>query len=419
VPIPILPRLYARGRSAEAPPERRLRIGIPRVLNQWSTHRFWITLFTSLGVRPDDVAFSSSTSEAQQRDFGQGRGAVDCCYPVKCLTGHYAELLQGQKRKIDVLFSPMIASLPSFLRGHVVDSLSCPRVMAAPENVKAGFLREKNLFAELGIRHVAPVVSLAEPALAERQIYEALAEIFPGLTRRETEAATTGAYAALEAFDKRLRAKSREIIEDCARENRPCLLALARPYHMDPGIGHEIESELQAHGYPILWGQYLPVDADILDWLFGADVGAGRLRSPFDISDVWRSSYSANTNEILWAARYGSRMPWIACTMRFASYECGMDQPTYTPVQAITEQSGTLYFAFQDLDATKPAGSVKIRVETIAYYLAKRAEEIISRKLARLKPHPPFQTGAARVGREATPPGPAPSVLAGQLGTLP
>jgi hypothetical protein len=30
---------------------------------------------------------------------------------------------------------------------------------------------------------------------------------------------------------------------------------------------------------------------------------------------------------------------------------------------------GLLFFSFQDLDSTKPAGSVKIRVETIAYYL--------------------------------------------------
>jgi predicted nucleotide-binding protein (sugar kinase/HSP70/actin superfamily) len=384
--------LFARARSAEPPPERlaerRLRIGIPRVLNQWSTHRFWITLFRELGVRPRDVVFSSETSEAQQRDFGQGRGTVDCCYPVKCLAGHYGELLHGQKRKIDVLFSPMIASLPSFLRGHVVDDLSCPRVMAAPENAKAGFLREKDLFAELNIRHVAPLVALAEPELATRQLHAALADVLPGLKERETAAAVARAYDALEEFDDGVRKRSRDILEICARANRPCILALGRPYHMDTGIGHDIESQLQAEGYPVLWGQHLPLDADLLDWLFGGDVAAGRLRSPLDISDIWRSSYSANTNEMLWAARYGARMPWIACTIRFASYECGMDQPTFTPVKEIIERSGTLYFAFQDLDATKPAGSVRIRTETIAYYLEQRADEIIAQKLARMPGNP-------------------------------
>jgi predicted nucleotide-binding protein (sugar kinase/HSP70/actin superfamily) len=62
------------------------------------------------------------------------------------------------------------------------------------------------------------------------------------------------------------------------------------------------------------------------------------------------------------------------------SYECGMDQPTFTPVQRIVEDSGTLFFSFQDLNSTKPAGSVKIRIETIAYYLAQSSARIISRK---------------------------------------
>jgi predicted nucleotide-binding protein (sugar kinase/HSP70/actin superfamily) len=56
---------------------------------------------------------------------------------------------------------------------------------------------------------------------------------------------------------------------------------------MDPGIGHEIESDLQAHGYPILWGQYLPIDPDLMDWMIGREVRVGRIRSPFDIVDVW------------------------------------------------------------------------------------------------------------------------------------
>jgi len=354
------------------------------VLNVWSTHQFWIGLFTFLGIEPRDIIFSSETSEQQYREFGQGRGAVDCCYPVKCLVGHYGELLFGQKRKIDVLFSPMIYSLPSFLRDSVADNLTCPRVMAAPENAKAGFLREKDLFSELGVRHVAPLVSLAEPRLVPRQLHEALAAIRPGIARREVERAVEQSYAALADFDAQMRAESRAVLAECAGANKPCVLVLARPYHMDSGIGHDIASELQAFGYPVLWGQYLPLDADVLDWLFGADIEAAEIRSPLDISDVWRSSYSANTNEILWAAKFAARMPWIACVLRLSSYECGMDQPTYTPVQAIVESSGTLFFSFQDLDSTKPAGAVKIRIETIAYYLAQHASAIVERKLARL-----------------------------------
>jgi predicted nucleotide-binding protein (sugar kinase/HSP70/actin superfamily) len=207
-----------------------------------------------------------------------------------------------------------------------------------------------------------------------------LEDTIPGLTLREVQKAVTAGYTALAAFNKQMRNKGRQILQWCADHDRPCILVLARPYHMDPGIGHEIEADLQAYGYPILWAQYLPTDPDLMEWLFGDDIRNGTISSPFDVGDVWPSSYSGNTNEILWGAKVGARLPWVTCVIRLASYECGMDQPTYTPVQKIVEGSGTLFFSFGDLDATKPAGSVKIRVETVAYYLGHSSAAIIASK---------------------------------------
>jgi predicted nucleotide-binding protein (sugar kinase/HSP70/actin superfamily) len=52
--------------------------------------------------------------------------------------------------------------------------------------------------------------------------------------------------------------------------------------------------------------------------------------------------------------------------------------------------TSTLYFKFGDLDSTKPAGRVKIRVETISHYLGKYSPEIIRRKLSYLSPNCPL-----------------------------
>lgn len=360
-----------------------MRVGIPRVLNLWSTHQFWIGFLGSLGIEARRIEFSSDSSEDQAREFGKGRGTVDCCYPVKCISGHYGELLaRDRHHKIDLLLSPMIASLPSYLDGHVAGSLACPRVMAAPENIKAGFLKEADVFAQHGVRYASPMASLADRPLVPKQLYEGLRDVIPGLTLQETRQATDAGFAALDRYASGLRARARQVLEHCAKHDTPAILVLARPYHMDPGIGHEIEVDLQAHGYPVLWAQYLPTDADLLDWAFRDDIAQGHMRNPLDIADVWPSSYSANTNEILWAAKFAARIPWVVCVVRLSSYECGMDQPTYTPVQRIVECSGTLFFSFQDLDSTKPAGSVKIRVETIAHYLKMSSSEIIARKKA-------------------------------------
>jgi len=391
MPFPTLQTWFARTPSAAPPRKNRseIRVGIPRVLNVWSTHQFWVGFLRDLGIEHENIVFSSDTSEEQGRDFGKGRGTVDCCYPVKSISGHYGELVFGQKKKIDILLSPMIYSMPSVLRGHVLDTLTCTRVMAGPDNIKAGFMKERDIFAENGIAYIAPFVSLGDRTAVAPQLYGNLKDALD-LSMEETERAVKAGYHALDTMDAKLRKHSREVLSWCVKENKPCIFVVARPYHMDPGIGHEIEGDLQAQGFPVLWMQYFPTDPDILNWLFEEDLREKRIKSPFDISDVWSSSYSSNTNEILWGAKVAARCPWTTCVLRLSSYECGMDQPTYTPTQRIVEATGTLFFKFGDLDSTKPAGSVKIRVETITHYMNKYSADIIERKKSMLSPNCPL-----------------------------
>ena len=355
----------------------------------WSTHQFWVAFLREIGIASENIVFSSDTSEEQGREFGKGRGTVDCCYPVKAMSGHYGELVFGQKKKLNVILSPMIYSLPSFMRGHTSENLACTRVMAGPENIRAGFVKESDVFGDNGIKYAAPFVNMAEPEMVPKQMYDALKDVFD-LDMSESQRAVDAGYKALRDFNAKAQAETRKILTWCARNNKPCVMVLARPYHMDPGIGHEIEGDLQAHGYPIVWLQYMPVDADLLDWVFGEEVQAKKIRSPLDISDVWTSSNSSNTNEIMWGAKFAARFPWITCVLRLSSYECGMDQPTYTPVQKTVEAAGTLFFKFGDLDSTKPAGSIRIRIETIVHYLAKYTDNIIQKKLALLPPDCPL-----------------------------
>jgi predicted nucleotide-binding protein (sugar kinase/HSP70/actin superfamily) len=407
MPFRMLPTWFAKKPSVASPPKDRseLRVGIPKVLNIWTTSQFWVGFLKALGIASENIVWSSDTSEEQGREFGKGRGTVDCCYPVKCMSGHYGELIFGQKKKINILFSPMIHSLPSILHGHVVDTVTCTRVMAGPESVKAGFMKEHDVFAENGIVYASPFASLGDRDMVTEQLYSSLKDAFD-LDMEETERAVQAGFVALDTFTEKARQHSREVLTWCAKNQKPCILVLARPYHMDTGIGHEIEGELQAHGYPILWLQYLPADLDLMNWVFEEDLRAGRIKSVFDINDVWTSSYSSNTNEIMWGAKFAARCPWITCVVRLSSYECGMDQPTYTPTQKIAEATGTLFFKFGDLDSTKPSGSIKIRVETIVHYMAKYSQEIIQRKLGLLSPECPLgdlATSTKPVNGHATP----------------
>jgi len=60
-----------------------------------------------------------------------------------------------------------------------------------------------------------------------------------------------------------------------------------------------------------------------------------------------------------------------------SNFKCGHDAPIYTVVEEIVEHSGTPYFCFKDIDENKPAGSIKIRVETIGYFLKRYREDMI------------------------------------------
>ncbi|HVR61147.1 MAG TPA: BadF/BadG/BcrA/BcrD ATPase family protein, partial [Polyangia bacterium] len=75
-------RAFSRS-SAEAWKKRaRIRIGIPKVLNIWSTAPFWRTYFETLGIQKQNVVFSDDTTEEMWVEGGK-YGSIDPCYPSK------------------------------------------------------------------------------------------------------------------------------------------------------------------------------------------------------------------------------------------------------------------------------------------------------------------------------------------------
>jgi len=113
--------------------------------------------------------------------------------------------------------------------------------------------------------------------------------------------------------------------------------------------------------------------------LFGDEVRAGIITHPLDISDVWKNRYSTSTNHKVWAAKFTARHPNLVA-LEVSSFKCGHDAPIYGVIEGIIERSGTPYFSFKDLDENKPSGSIRIRVETIDYFLRRYRDDIIERK---------------------------------------
>ena len=181
----------------------------------------------------------------------------------------------------------------------------------------------------------------------------------------------------MEKFDNDImRGTAREVLKKLEEENRLGIVLLGRPYHNDPGINHEILEEFQKLGYPVFSQDSLPLDDEIVWKLFGDEVRAGYIQHPMDVSDAWKNSYSENTSRKVWAAKYVARHPNLVA-LELSSFKCGHDAPIYTVIEEIVEHSGTPYFCFKDIDENKPSGSIKIRVETIGYFLKRYREDMV------------------------------------------
>ena len=372
-------RKAAAERRAEQMERRSsLRIGMPRVLNLYAQAPFFAGYFAALGVPARNIVFSEYTDQELYKR-GAKRGSIDPCYPSKLGIPHVHDLLTRahKKRRLTHIFFPMVDSFPTFL-DDVQSARACPTVVATPEATHAAFIKEGDLFEKNGIVFKKTFLNLDEPHLCARQMYDDWKDEL-GLSVEESRRAVREGLKAMEEHEAALRRQARETLDELERENRIGIVVLGRPYHNDPGINHEILEEFQKRGYPVFWQDILPRDPDILERLFGEEVRAGLMTSSLSVGDVWKNSYSENTSRKLWAAKYAARHPNLVA-LELSSFKCGHDAPVYAVIEEIIERSGTPYFCFKDIDENKPTGSIKIRVETITYFLSRYRERLTAER---------------------------------------
>jgi len=359
---------------------KKLRVGIPRVLNIYTYAPLFNGYLESLGVQPENIIYSDYTSSDLYR-AGASRAAIDPCFPAKIGISHVYNLIQEKhcKKPLNVIFFPMYDVLTSPLV-KIVGANACPTVTATPETVKAAFTKENDVFTEHNVKYLDPVLNFADRKLFAHQMLQAWQPIL-GLSQEENDRAVEVGYKALADYENSIRRRAREVLDQLEREDRIGIVMLGRPYHHDPGLNHEIMEDFQKLGYPIFSQSTLPLDEDMLERLFGEEVRAGIISHPLDISDAWKNSYSCSTNHKVWAAKFTARHPNLVA-LEVSSFKCGHDAPIYGVIEGIIEQSGTPYFCFKDLDENKPSGSIKIRVETIDYFLRRYRDEVIKKRKA-------------------------------------
>jgi predicted nucleotide-binding protein (sugar kinase/HSP70/actin superfamily)/activator of 2-hydroxyglutaryl-CoA dehydratase len=374
----VIKRNFQRSSPEAWQARRSVRVGIPKVLNNWTLAPFFRTYLETLGIQKQNVVFSDNTSEEMWQEGGK-YGSIDPCYPSKVAQAHIHNLLfhhhekeEGGK-KLKYVFFPCITHVPPGL-DKVMDTASCPIVAGAPEVMKAAFTKETDFFAERGITYVDPALAFTEPSLLKRQMFEAWGPLLE-LSEDESDFACGQAWKAMAIVDADLQTKGRAILETVENENRVAVLMIGRPYHSDPGLNHGVLEEFQVLGYPILSMRSIPKDPTWLNRFFESDMKAGRIEGPLEVQDVWPENYSANSVQKVWAAKFAARHPNVV-VLDLSSFKCGHDAPTYGLIDSIISASATPYSALHDIDANKPGGSIKIRVKTYAHSLKLHEERL-------------------------------------------
>jgi predicted CoA-substrate-specific enzyme activase len=356
---------------------RKVRIGIPRVLNLYSTGPWFRTYFEAIGIPKTGVVFSEATTEEMWVEGGK-YGSIDPCYPSKVAQAHihslfFHEHAPEDKRPLKYIFFPILTHVNNFVV-DTMDNASCPIVAGAPDVMKAAFTKEVDFFATRGIEFLDPSLSFVEPTLMARRMFETFGPRL-GITEDENDFACREAWNALKQFDKDVESKGRAILETVESEDRVAILMIGRPYHSDPGLNHGIPEEFQVLGYPILSVRSIPKDREYLDRYYRDELQKGIIKSPLEVNHVWPENYSVNSAQKVWAASFAAHHPNVV-VLDLSSFKCGHDAPTFGLIDAIIEKSKTPYAALHDIDANKPSGSIKIRVKTYAHALKLHEERL-------------------------------------------
>lgn len=376
-------RGFVRAEGEEVAKRRRTwRLGMPRVLNMYSTGPFWMAYFQTLGVDPRNIVWSDESGEEMFAEGGK-YGSVDPCYPSKVAQAHFHNLFfhKHVEKPLDAIFFPILTHVPQFLE-HTVATTTCPIVAGTPNVMKAAFTKEQDFFATRGITYYDPSLSFEEMVRMKHVLFETFRDELM-LSEDESDFAVDQAVAALDAHDRDLQHKGKAILDQVTMENRVAILVVGRPYHLDPGLHHGIPDEFQVLGYPILSTRSIPRDEEWLRPYFQDDLDKGLIQSPLDINDVWPENYSVNSAQKVWAVKFAARHPNVVL-LDLSSFKCGHDAPTFGIIDRIVEKSAVPYSALHDLDANKPGGSIKIRVKTYAHSLKlheERLEDLASKKV--------------------------------------
>jgi len=277
-------------------------------LTDYTFMPLWNRFFNLLGYR---VSLSSSSTDAEVKQYSSKMASGDFCFPVKAALGHMVKALErisnSKTGSINPGSSTSMVFFPHLVAGEkeleTAHSFFCPYVQGSPSVLKATLERSGIASEKL----LSPVMDFRlKREEMGKMIFDALKDRLD-IKRGEAVGAFTRAYDYWKDVETSARVSVESFLHEGINRDRPVFLLLGRPYNLhDKGLNLGIPEKIASMGFDVI-----PLDM-------------------LDLDTSWLSA--SNYYNIFW--RYGQRIiaaaRWAAKTrtvfpVYLSNFNCGPD----------------------------------------------------------------------------------------------
>ncbi len=325
-------------KSLAAGENRRGRIGLPMALGMFEFYPLWHALFTALGF---EVVTSGMSS---RRIYEKGQFTIPsdtACYPAKIMHGHIMKLME---EGVDAIFAPCMTYNidEKASRNHY----NCPVVAYYSELLHGNVEELKNY------RFLYPYLDINNRKALADQLYACLQPHFPAVKKTEVRAAVKAGFAAYDAYTAAVKAQGEAALAWAQAHDRRVLILAGRPYHVDPEIGHGIDTLAASLGFVVV----------------SEDSVCHLAQSPqVHVLNQW--TYHARLYR---AAAFAASQRKVEL-VQLVSFGCGVDAITTDETRRILEENGKIYTQIK-IDEITNMGAVRIRLRSLIGALEEKHE---------------------------------------------
>lgn len=268
-------------------------VGIPLCMYTYDLLPFYQALLRHCGFR----TVASDPTNRKIVEAGLDAVVAEPCFPIIVAHGHAADLAA---RKVDYLFLPSVLNAETPWMHN--ESHVCPWGQTLPWVIR----RSPALADYPAERWLTPTIRFRQGRETVRRELRALARQL-GVKGKVMDQAVEKAYAAREAFVRKVQAAGREAVDTLARSQAPGIVLIGRPYNVyDVGVNLSVARKMR---------EYYGVNVIPLDFVACDDV---------DVRDVNWNMYWNYGRKLLAIAKIVAEHPNLHIVY-ITNFKCGPD----------------------------------------------------------------------------------------------